>query len=453
MTAHINSDVMTLSTCVRILRTDGVIDRFCDHDVDIVVSGQTGDDAIFNGTYIHDTVGYTRTNIESSNAMSADNLELQGLLDISGVTDINIRAGLYDKAGFHIFLVNHQANSDGIIKLRRGDMGVIEMTGGEVALELRGLMVRIQESILPLYAPDCRAQLGDTECQVALDVNAWAATTVYTAGQDFDAGVGDTVKAGTDNFRYFRAVQGGVSGASEPTWDTTIGNFTVESDAEMDNGAGSVTFTQIATVNDEIVRATGSWVTDGFSASDSIQILGTSSNNGTFTIAAISTTVNPDDTIEIAGDLIDDETIDAANFRLFRGSALQWETIQSRVLEGTGVTIASFSDNHDMFLTTTADHPTGWFDQGVITFVTGANAGLSRAITKWTLGTDRVETFLDFPFTITVGDQVRLITGCKKRIIEDCKTKFNNSHNHRGEAYVPKEDFVFSTPDPRECIT
>lgn len=47
-------------------------------------------------------------------------------------------------------------------------------------------------------------------------LNAWAASTTYA--------VGDIVRPTTWNHRLFQCVVAGTSGATEPTWDTTIGN-------------------------------------------------------------------------------------------------------------------------------------------------------------------------------------------------------------------------------------
>lgn len=51
-------------------------------------------------------------------------------------------------------------------------------------------------------------------------VPAWAASTAYT--------VGDIVRPATWNNRLFQCVVAGTSGAAEPTWDTTMGNETVD---------------------------------------------------------------------------------------------------------------------------------------------------------------------------------------------------------------------------------
>jgi hypothetical protein len=456
MTAHINSELTTIATCIRVVQEDGTEHRFTDHDEEIVVSGLTGDDAQLNGTYTADTVGYTRSAVESRSNLGVDNFEFQGLLDLSAISDDDVRAGLFDKATFHMFLVNYESNADEIIRMKKGTLGKMDLKNGEVIIEMRGMMHPLSLSFLPLYTPDCRNQVGDARCGVELDPPAWVDSTLYNFNLEGDALTGGYVSPGTYNDRIFRAETTGTSGGVEPTWDLTVGNFTSEAAKQMATSAGTITFTLDTLGNDTIERSVGTWdAGDGFIATDSIVVTGTAINDGTYTIAAITGGT----VIEIAGDLLENEVAvasDFPDFRIYSGSGLIWETLQARTLPDADFTITSATNNADFFIAgspTTTDAPTGYFDAGIASFTTGANTGFSRAITKSTGGTNRVETFLPFPFDIQVGDSLRLIVGCKRRIIEDCKDKFKNTWNHNGEAYLPKEDFVFSTPDPPECKT
>lgn len=79
--------------------------------------------------------------------------------------------------------------------------------------------------------------------------------------------------------------------------------------------------------------------------------------------------------------------------------------------------------------------PAGWFDNGVLTWTSGANNGIQAHIRQHTAG--GVFTFAQpMPFAIVAGDGYSLVAGCRKRLIDDCKTKFNNVNNFRGEPYV-----------------
>jgi uncharacterized phage protein (TIGR02218 family) len=46
------------------------------------------------------------------------------------------------------------------------------------------------------------------------------------------------------------------------------------------------------------------------------------------------------------------------------------------------------------------------------------------------------------PKTISVGDSYSVYAGCRKRFLEDCRDKFNNVVNYRGEPYVPGTDQI-----------
>lgn len=80
----------------------------------------------------------------------------------------------------------------------------------------------------------------------------------------------------------------------------------------------------------------------------------------------------------------------------------------------------------------------GYFDSGLITFTSGANAGLSMEVKAYAPGCITLQ--LPMPYVIDVGDAYTLTPGCTKRFAEDCKAKFNNVVNFRGEPHVPGMD-------------
>lgn len=76
---------------------------------------------------------------------------------------------------------------------------------------------------MPTAGGSIRLQLHN---ETAKSASAWAGTTVYAQGDKVlrSTGVGSESTAGL----YFVATTGGTSGASEPTWDTTVGNTTAD---------------------------------------------------------------------------------------------------------------------------------------------------------------------------------------------------------------------------------
>lgn len=87
--------------------------------------------------------------------------------------------------------------------------------------------------------------------------------------------------------------------------------------------------------------------------------------------------------------------------------------------------------------TPTDPAPTGWFADGLVTFTTGENAGLSFEIKTYDAGL--VTLFLPLPFPLVAGDEFTIEPGCAKTA-GDCTNKFNNIINFRGEPFIPGMD-------------
>lgn len=81
-----------------------------------------------------------------------------------------------------------------------------------------------------------------------------------------------------------------------------------------------------------------------------------------------------------------------------------------------------------------------YFGGGLITWTGGANTGLSMEIRYFSAGV--FELSLPMPLTVAIGDTYSLVPGCRKRLLEDCKAKFNNVVNFRGHPWVPGNDKV-----------
>jgi uncharacterized phage protein (TIGR02218 family) len=88
--------------------------------------------------------------------------------------------------------------------------------------------------------------------------------------------------------------------------------------------------------------------------------------------------------------------------------------------------------------------PTGWFSQGLITWLSGLNAGFSMEITVFD-GTT-INLFENMPFVIQAGDTFTILPGCDK-LITTCFNKYDNVLNHRGEAFIPGMDQILIYPN------
>jgi uncharacterized phage protein (TIGR02218 family) len=80
-----------------------------------------------------------------------------------------------------------------------------------------------------------------------------------------------------------------------------------------------------------------------------------------------------------------------------------------------------------------------YFAEGLLTFTSGLNVGLSQKVKVF--AADKTIT-LSLPMVqaILVGDTFTVYPGCRKRLAEDCVSKFDNVLNFQGEPHLPGID-------------
>lgn len=102
----------------------------------------------------------------------------------------------------------------------------------------------------------------------------------------------------------------------------------------------------------------------------------------------------------------------------------------------TGAVSSVISDRS--FIDTSRSEATDYFNHGKITFTSGLNTGLSMEIKSF--GSDTFGLYLDMPYIIATGDTYGAYPGCQKRFAEDCRDRWSNVINFRGEPHVPGND-------------
>jgi uncharacterized phage protein (TIGR02218 family) len=108
------------------------------------------------------------------------------------------------------------------------------------------------------------------------------------------------------------------------------------------------------------------------------------------------------------------------------------------------LTVTSVVDQNT-FTASAATQAAAYFDEGIVTWLTGDNAA-SRS--------QRVRSFAAGQFTlqlptvlpIQIGDTFQAIAGCRKRLTEDCRDKFDNVLNFQGEPHRPTTDDILKPP-------
>jgi uncharacterized phage protein (TIGR02218 family) len=86
--------------------------------------------------------------------------------------------------------------------------------------------------------------------------------------------------------------------------------------------------------------------------------------------------------------------------------------------------------------------PSGYFDQGELTFESGANEGITYTIQRWDLDTRTIALFETAYYPILLGNGFSAIAGCDKTL-DACK-RYGNFLNFGGEPHVPGADKIFA---------
>jgi uncharacterized phage protein (TIGR02218 family) len=155
--AKLDSGVTALARCWKLLRRDGVVMGFTDHDRDLVVGGVT----FRAGT------GFSSSEAASRFDLSVDGAEISGALADESLTDADLAAGRYDAALVETWLVDWSEPSLNVLTAR-GTLGEVRREGQAFVAELRGLADLLSQESGRLYTARCGADLGDARCKVDL---------------------------------------------------------------------------------------------------------------------------------------------------------------------------------------------------------------------------------------------------------------------------------------------
>jgi uncharacterized phage protein (TIGR02218 family) len=153
----LDSGVTTLARCWKLIRRDGVVMGFTDHDRDLVVGGVT----FRAGT------GFSSSEAASRFDLSVNGAEISGALADDSLTDADLAAGRYDAAQVETWLVDWSEPSLKLLTAR-GTLGEVRREGQAFVAELRGLADLLSQESGRLYTARCGADLGDLRCKVDL---------------------------------------------------------------------------------------------------------------------------------------------------------------------------------------------------------------------------------------------------------------------------------------------
>lgn len=154
----IDGDLTTIALCWRIERRDGVAIGLTDHDRDLYIAGVTH----------HAAPGMTPSAIKRSDGLDTDTMDVAGALTSAAITEGDLLAGRWNGARVQLFAVNWQAPGGDRVPLGEGTIGAVETRDNAFTAELRGASAAFDAPVVEETSPECRAELGDKRCRVAM---------------------------------------------------------------------------------------------------------------------------------------------------------------------------------------------------------------------------------------------------------------------------------------------
>lgn len=154
----LDQDLTTTTYGWRLDRTDGVSFGFTSHDRDLVID---------NFRY-RATPGMIPSTIALNDSLDADNMEIEGALSASAISEGDLAAGRWNGAQLQLMLLNWETPGEEAMHLISGEFGEITQSGDSFRVEILGATSFLDDAIVPMTSPTCRARFGDKQCKVSL---------------------------------------------------------------------------------------------------------------------------------------------------------------------------------------------------------------------------------------------------------------------------------------------
>lgn len=154
LAAHLEGGATTLCHCWKLIRKDGQMAGFTDHDRPLALDGVTFEpESGFAASEARDTLG-----------LATDTVDVEGVLSSARLREEDIAAGRYDGAVVETLLVNWRDASQ-FARLRKSTIGRITRSDGRFVAELESQAHALDHVHGRHVRRDCDAELGDGRCK------------------------------------------------------------------------------------------------------------------------------------------------------------------------------------------------------------------------------------------------------------------------------------------------
>jgi uncharacterized phage protein (TIGR02218 family) len=155
--SFLDGELTTIALCWRVERRDGVTIGLTAHDRDLEI----------DGLVYRAAPGMTPSAIVRGAGLDADSMDVTGALTSAAISEHDLIAGRWDGARVALFATDWRAPGERVA-LGEGTIGAVEMAEGMLTAELRGAAFALERPVVEETSPECRAELGDRRCRVAM---------------------------------------------------------------------------------------------------------------------------------------------------------------------------------------------------------------------------------------------------------------------------------------------
>ncbi len=153
----LDEDLTTLALCWRVERRDGVAIGLTSHDRDLVV----------DGVRYRAAPGMTPSAVARGDGLDADTMDVAGALTGAAISEADLVAGRWDGARVVLFAADWTGEG-APVPLGAGTIGAVETHDGAFTAELQGVAAALARPVAEETSAECRAELGDKRCRVAM---------------------------------------------------------------------------------------------------------------------------------------------------------------------------------------------------------------------------------------------------------------------------------------------
>ncbi len=163
--AHLQGRATTVCHCWRLMRADGLVLGFTDHDRLLVVDGET----------FRPRSGLSASEARDTLGLAIDTVDVEGALSSDDISEADVLAGRYDDAEVETLLVNWRQPAQ-FARIRSATVGRVARRDGAFVAELKGRMHALDQVNGRWVSRRCDAVLGDERCRFDLDAPGFSAS-------------------------------------------------------------------------------------------------------------------------------------------------------------------------------------------------------------------------------------------------------------------------------------